>query len=157
MTDPRFDWDQAAPGVTEALARLDGLAARGLDPTLAQLVRLRVSHLNGCAYCVELHGRQARTAGESAERLASLAGPGAATSGLFSEREAVALELAEWMARLAERGPLPEEVYQRAATVLPIAEVARLVAVATTTNAWNRLATAAALPPRRTDPSRAVP
>src|SRR5690625_4581257 len=66
----RIDYTQAAPGVFQAMLQLERqVRASGLEPALLELVRLRASQLNGCAYCVAMHHREARAAGEGEERL----------------------------------------------------------------------------------------
>ncbi|MFB7947859.1 carboxymuconolactone decarboxylase family protein [Kitasatospora phosalacinea] len=115
----------------------EAAAAAGLEPLLLELVRLRCSQLNGCAYCVALHTTGARKAGEQDERLAELVVW--RESGLFTPRERAALALAEAVTRLTDRA---EGVRARRAAlgVLSEAETAFVAWAATVVNTYNRIA-----------------
>lgn len=133
----RLAVDELAPEVASAMAALDAASRRStLDRGLLELVRVRSSQLNGCAYCVDLHSRDARQQGESERRLFAL--PVWRETPLFTSRERVALALAEAGARLSE-GPVPEPVYQQAASEFSAKELADLIWVIAVINAWNRL------------------
>uniref|UniRef100_A0AAU2V030 Carboxymuconolactone decarboxylase family protein n=1 Tax=Streptomyces sp. NBC_00003 TaxID=2903608 RepID=A0AAU2V030_9ACTN len=106
------------------------------EPALLELVRSRVSQLNGCAYCVDLHTRDARTAGETEQRLYAL--PVWRETPFFTDRERAALERAEAATSLTE-GPVTNEVYGRAAAEFTEVELAELIWTITVINAWNRL------------------
>ena len=71
-TETRLDFDALVPRFSAAMSRLDAVAGQGLDPRLRELVRLHASTINGCAYCVDMHSKDARAAGESEQRLYSL-------------------------------------------------------------------------------------
>ena len=86
-TTSRIDVEQAAPELYRAMLRLDGAVAKsGLDPQLQDLLKFRVAQMNGCAYCMDMHGRDAVTGGERPERLYVVAGWREAGE-LFDERE----------------------------------------------------------------------
>ena len=108
-----------------------------LDPSLRELVKIRASQVNGCAYCVDMHTRAARKGGESEQRLYALAAW--RESPLFSQRERTALELADAITRLSEQG-VPGPVYERAASEFAPGELANLILAITAINAWNRIA-----------------
>jgi AhpD family alkylhydroperoxidase len=91
---------------------------------LRELVKIRASQLNGCAYCIALHTRDARKAGESEQRLYVLAAW--RENPLFTERERVALELADVITGIGESG-VPDVVYERAASEFSAAELANLI------------------------------
>src|SRR5690348_10665423 len=98
----RIDLDETAPDFAKAMSHLDRAMTRaldkeGLDHRLRELVRVRASQLNGCAYCVDMHTKDARAVGESEQRLYAL--PVWRETGYFSERERAALELTEIMTR----------------------------------------------------------
>jgi AhpD family alkylhydroperoxidase len=137
----RLDFDGHAPSFSAAMSRLDGAATKeldrvGFDSRLRELVRLRASQLNGCAYCVNMHSADARAAGETMERLALLAVW--AESALFDERERAALALTEAITRLADTH-VPHDVWQAAAARFSEDELGALVALIVTINAWNAI------------------
>jgi AhpD family alkylhydroperoxidase len=129
-----IDIRRELPDAYRALAALT--RAGRLDHRLAELVKLRVSQINGCAHCVDLHAGLARKAGEPEPRLAAL--PVWRESALFSPRERAALRLAESLTLLAD-GPVPEDAYRQAQEHFPGNELAHLVVVITAINAWNRV------------------
>jgi AhpD family alkylhydroperoxidase len=140
----RIHLQRDAPDARRALAALSRAAA--LDHRLAELVKVRVSQMNGCLYCVDLHARLAREAGEHARRLDVLALWRESRS--FDDRERAALGLAEALTDLG-RGPLPERVWDDAARYMTDEDLTALVVTVTAINAWNRvmIATGAAPPP----------
>ncbi len=108
-----------------------------LDPALRELVKIRASQLNGCAYCIDMHTRAARQAGESEQRLYALAAW--RESPLFTLRERTALELADAITKIGDRG-VPDQLYERAAAEFAAGELAHLILAITAINAWNRIA-----------------
>jgi AhpD family alkylhydroperoxidase len=137
----RLDFDGHAPSFSAAMSRLDGAATKeldrvGFDGRLRELVRLRASQLNGCAYCVNMHSADARAAGETDQRLALLAVWRETT--LFDERERAALALTEAITRLAETH-VPQDVWQVAAARFSEDELGALVSLIVTINAWNAI------------------
>ncbi|OKK22746.1 alkylhydroperoxidase [Streptomyces sp. CB00455] len=137
VTSVRLPVDELAPHINRALNALDAASRKvSLEPALLELVRARVSQLNGCAYCVDLHTRDARTGGESEQRLYAL--PVWRETPFFTDRERAALELAEAATRLTD-GPVSDEVYGRAAAEFNEVELAELIWTITVINAWNRL------------------
>ncbi|MDK1476200.1 carboxymuconolactone decarboxylase family protein [Streptomyces sp. 549] len=141
MTSPdvsRVDFPKAAPKVYRALIALDAAASEGLEPTLVELVRIRASQLNGCAYCVHMHTTDARKAGESEERL-NLVAVWQEAGAFFTERERAVLALTEAVTLLPRAG-VPDDVYRRAAAHFDEASIAQLIASILAINAWNRLA-----------------
>lgn len=113
-------------------------AAEGLDPVIAQLVKIRASQLNKCAFCLDMHLNEARQQGETQVRL-DLVGAWEEAGDLYTERERAALELAEAITLLSERG-VSDELFDRAAEHFEEKELAQLIAQITAINAWNRLA-----------------
>ncbi|KOX12405.1 carboxymuconolactone decarboxylase family protein [Nocardiopsis sp. NRRL B-16309] len=144
MTAPRIDLDTAAPGVYPAMAAFDTAARAGVDPVLGELVRIRASQLNGCAFCLDMHTRAALKAGEGQHRLDALAAW--RESPLFTGAERAALDLTESMTLIAGSG-VSEEVVAAAAEHFDEAALAALVWVIAAVNTWNRVAVAAALRP----------
>ena len=138
----RLDIESTAAGFYRAVVHLDRAATKeldqaGLDPRLRELVRIRASQLNGCAYCIDMHTRAARKAGESEQRLYALAAW--RESPLFTPRERAALQLTDAVTKIADDG-VPDTVYQHAADVFSMGELANLILAITAINAWNRIA-----------------
>jgi AhpD family alkylhydroperoxidase len=133
----RLAVDTLAPHINKAMNALDAASRRTtLEAPLLELVRLRASQLNGCAYCVDLHSRDARTGGESEQRLYAL--PVWRDTPFFTARERAALELTEAATRLTERG-VPEHVFRLAAEQFAEVELAELIWTIAVINTWNRL------------------
>lgn len=130
----RADIRRDTPDGYRAMAALTRAAT--LEHRLAEVVKVRVSQINGCAYCVDLHVRQAREAGETERRMHALAVWREAP--FFDARERAALGLAEALTLLPS-GPVPESAYAGAAQHFPEAELAALVLTITAINAWNRI------------------
>lgn len=125
------------PEANRALAALT--RAAGLDHGLAELVKVRASQINGCAYCVDLHTRAALKAGEDARRLTLVCVW--RESPVFDDRERAALAVTEALTLVAEGGV--REALEAAAPHFPGDGLSRLVAVVTAINAWNRVMIAA--------------
>ncbi|MNT41853.1 Carboxymuconolactone decarboxylase family protein [compost metagenome] len=104
---------------------------------------MRASQINGCAFCLRMHSRDALASGESADRLAVL--PGWRETGYFSAKEQAGLALTEAITRIAD-GQLPDEVYAAAATQLNPAEIASIEWLAIVINMWNRVAISSRYP-----------
>ncbi|MGE0027727.1 MAG: carboxymuconolactone decarboxylase family protein [Thermoleophilia bacterium] len=140
----RVHLQRNAPDARRALAALS--RASTLDHRLAELVKVRVSQMNGCVYCVDLHARLAREAGEDERRLHVLGLWREAP--FFDERERAALALAEALTDLGPE-PLPDTVWDDASRWLTDEDLTALVVTVTAINAWNRvmIATGAAPPP----------
>ena len=127
----RFDYAKVAPGANEAM--------RGLERSLIELVKIRASQLNGCAYCLDMHTKDARAAGESEQRLYVLAAWREAP--FYSERERAALEWTEALTVLARDG-VPDELYERTRRVFSELELVNLTTAIIAINGWNRLSVA---------------
>jgi AhpD family alkylhydroperoxidase len=125
-----------APDLYKPMAAFQAAASHGLDPVVAELVKIRASQINKCAYCLDMHHAEARKQGISQLRL-DLLPAWEESPGVYSERERAALELAEAMTLLTD-GFVPDEVYARAAEQFDEPELARLIAQIVAINAWNR-------------------
>ena len=134
-TSHHVDIKADAPGAYRALAAFTR-AAPDIDHALAEIVKVRVSQLNGCAYCVDLHTGLARKAGVPERVLYAVAVW--QESPLFSGHERAALGLAEALTLLPS-GPVPEQAYEQAAEYFPGPLLAQLVVVITAIGAWNRV------------------
>lgn len=148
--DMRIQPTTAAPDLYRKLVDLhmavDKQAVEaGVERSLLELVRIRASQLNGCAFCVDMHTTAAVEAGETPRRLHALSVW--AGTGFFSDRERAALGLAEAVTLLSE-SRVPEEVYQRAEDEFDKDQLAQLIWAITVVNAFNRLAVTAELQPQ---------
>jgi AhpD family alkylhydroperoxidase len=140
----RMRLGQLAPDFHQAMVALDAAAAKGLDPAVSELIRLRASQVNGCAFCVDMHGHDARALGIPEQKV--LAVTAWRETPFFTGRERAALALTEAVTRLGEHG-VPDDVYDEAAHVFGEDELARVVAMAVTINAWNRIGVATRMSP----------
>ncbi|MGW6544689.1 carboxymuconolactone decarboxylase family protein [Streptomyces massasporeus] len=138
VTAPRLDFGRSAPRAFRALVAFDAAAREGLDPALVELIQIRSSHLNHCAYCLHMHTGDARKAGESEDRLHMVAVWREARH-FFTEREQAALALTDAMTLVADAG-VPDDVYARAAARFDEGELAQVVALICAINTWNRVA-----------------
>jgi AhpD family alkylhydroperoxidase len=139
---------QTSPELYDAMMALSNAAAKDIDAELGELIKIRASQINHCAFCLDMHTRDARKHGVSDQKLDVLAAWEEA-GGLFTERERAALALAEAITDLGD-GHVPDEVYARAAAVFTERELGQVIAMAVTINAWNRINVTIRLePPRR--------
>ncbi|MCH0539342.1 carboxymuconolactone decarboxylase family protein [Streptomyces sp. MUM 203J] len=134
----RMNMAALAPDVYRAMVRLDAAAHEGLDPVLVELVKIRASQLNHCAFCLDMHTKDALAAGESVERIVQLSA-WRESRHFYTEKELAAVELTEAVTVLTD-GFVPDEVWERAAKQFDEKELARLVAAITVINSWNRFA-----------------
>ena len=134
---PRMRIAKAAPAPHRALVALS--KSIELDPTLRELVNLRSSIINGCAYCIDTHSKDARQAGESEQRLYALAAWRDAP--IFDDRERAALALTDAITLISDEH-VPRVVWDEAAAQFSEDELAQLLWAITAMNAWNRIAIA---------------
>jgi AhpD family alkylhydroperoxidase len=137
----RLDIDTLAAGFSRAMAHLDRAMTKELDqaqidPRLRELIRIRASQLNGCAYCIDMHTKDARAIGETEQRIYALAAW--AETPFFTARERAALAFTEVVTRVADTH-VPDEAYQVVAAQFSPQEVAALVSLIVTINAWNAI------------------
>jgi AhpD family alkylhydroperoxidase len=134
----RADYYKVAPGSVKAIQALEQYV-RGttLEPPLLELVRLRASLLNGCAYCVDVHAREARVSGESERRLFSV--PVWRDTPFFSPRERAALAWTEAVTELGRDG-VSDALYEETLAQFTEKEVVDLTISVIAINSWNRLA-----------------
>ena len=132
----RLDPSTAAPDLYKRMAGLDRHIAEHIDPVLYELVKLRASLLNGCAFCIDMHSTDALAAGEVPARLFGL-GAWWETP-LYSDKERAALALTDAATRFGDRG-VPDDVYADARREFDEAELAYLVGAIAMINMWNRL------------------
>ncbi|MFF8936278.1 carboxymuconolactone decarboxylase family protein [Streptomyces paradoxus] len=137
-TPARLEFGASAPKAFRALIAFDAAAREGIDPALVELIQIRSSHLNHCAYCLHMHTGDARKAGESEDRLHMVAVWREARH-FFTEREQAALALTDAVTLVAGAG-VPDDVYARAAALFDERELAQVLALICTINTWNRVA-----------------
>jgi AhpD family alkylhydroperoxidase len=134
----RLNFAKAAPKVFRALIGFDAAAREGLDPTLVELIQIRASHLNHCAYCLHMHTNDARKAGETEDRL-HMVPVWREARHFFTEKEQAALALTEAVTLVADGG-VPDTVYAEAAARFDEQELAHVLSLILAINTWNRVA-----------------
>jgi AhpD family alkylhydroperoxidase len=140
----RLDFAGTVPGFARAMLELDRAATKeldkaGIDPLLRELIKIRASQLNGCAYCLDMHTKDARAAGETEQRIYAL--PAWRETPFFSARERAALAFTESVTLVASTH-VPDADYAAVAAEFSPAEIAALLSVIVAINAWNRIAIA---------------
>jgi AhpD family alkylhydroperoxidase len=134
----RLDFYKASPEGTKAMIALEERASKSsIEKPLAELVRLRASQINGCAYCVDMHTADARKGGETDRRLATVSVW--RETPFFTERERAALEWTESVTLLAQTH-VPDEVWERVKPHFSDQEIADLTLLIIAINGWNRIA-----------------
>ncbi|KAA0931663.1 carboxymuconolactone decarboxylase family protein [Streptomyces apricus] len=134
----RLDFAKSAPKAFRALVGFDAAARAGLAPALVELIQIRASHLNHCAYCLHMHTNDARRAGESEDRL-HMVPVWREAPHFFTAQERAALALTEAVTLVADRG-VPADVYAEAAAHFDDGELAQVLALILAINTWNRIA-----------------
>jgi AhpD family alkylhydroperoxidase len=148
----RLDMAALAPDVYKAMVRLDTAARQGLDPKLYELVKIRASQINHCAFCLDMHTKDALAAGESVERIVQLSA-WEESRHFYTEKELAAIELTEAVTVLTD-GFVPDEVYDKAAEHFEEKELAQLIAGIPVINAWNRFGVTCRLTPGHYQPGQ---
>jgi AhpD family alkylhydroperoxidase len=134
----RMNIEKVQPGIYKAMdAAEKQVASFGLDKKLTELVKLRVSQVNGCGYCVNMHSVDAIKAGETQQRVFAMSAWW--ETPFFSATEQAAFRLAEEVT-LISNGGIAEKTYQEVNKYFSEAEIAQLIFTATVTNSWNRIA-----------------
>ncbi|MEO8545980.1 MAG: carboxymuconolactone decarboxylase family protein [Burkholderiaceae bacterium] len=136
----RIDYKMASPGAFQAMLGLEGHVRQcRLEHTLLELVKTRVSQINGCAHCLDMHTKDARAAGETEQRLYLLSAWRETTA--YTPRERAALAWAEAVTLLAGKG-VPDDAYEQAQLQFDAKELVDLTLAIVAINGWNRLAVA---------------
>ncbi len=131
------------PEVYEAISRLDKQSA-GIDERLRELVKIRASQINGCAFCIDMHTRSARALGETEERIYAL--NAWRETPFFTPAERAALALTEAVTLVAGTG-VPDEMYEEARRFFDSRQLAKILVAIVTINACNRIAIATRMAP----------
>ena len=144
-TETRVNIQQTEPGAYKAMYALEGyLAGTKLSKTHKDLVKIRASQINGCAYCIDLHTKDALKHGETNQRIFLL--NAWRETELFSEEEKVLLAITEEVTMIHRQG-LSEETYQKAEQYFDKDYIAQIIMAVVTINAWNRIAISTHLQP----------
>ncbi|MCX7523004.1 carboxymuconolactone decarboxylase family protein [Microbacterium sp. STN6] len=137
----RLDMNALEPEGYQAVLGMEKFVrSSSLEPSLRELVKIRASQLNGCAFCLDMHSRDAVAGGETPRRIYVLSAWREAPD-LFTERERAAMELTERVTLIGEDG-VPEDVWQRVRAQFDEHETAQLIFAIAQINVWNRLAVA---------------
>jgi AhpD family alkylhydroperoxidase len=135
---PRLDYTKASPDGIKAMYGLQKyLRGCGLEHSLWELVKMRASQINGCAYCLDMHSKDARAAGETEQRLYLL--NAWRESPFYSDRERAALAWTETVTRVADTG-VPDEAFEEVRQHFNEKELMDLTLAIATINSWNRIA-----------------
>ena len=140
----RIDYKKTSPRAFAAMLALEqAVHGFGLEPLLLELVKTRASQINGCAFCLDMHTRDALAQGETAQRLLLL--PAWRETGLYSGRERAALAWTEALT-LVHDDYVPDAVYEQASSAFTPQELVELSLAIVAINGWNRLSVAFRMP-----------
>jgi AhpD family alkylhydroperoxidase len=138
--EPRLNPQKVSPAAYHAMSTLEVFVRKSkLEPSLLELVKMRASQINGCAYCIDMHSKDARAEGESEQRLYAL--NAWRETPFFTDRERAALAWTEAVTLVSE-GHVPDAVYEEAKAHFSEEELVNLTMAIVTINGWNRLAIA---------------
>jgi AhpD family alkylhydroperoxidase len=152
--EPRFNFFTIAPDAYKAMRGLEQyLHGCGLEESLLHLIKLRVSQVNGCAYCLDMHWKDLRAIGEDEQRLYSL--DAWRECPWYSARERAALAWAEALT-LVTSGHVPDAVYEEVRPHFSDKELSDLTLAVVTINGWNRICVASRTPAGTYQPARAA-
>ena len=150
--EPRIDFLKVGQGAINALLGVEKYVhSSGLEPTLLDLIKLRASQINGCAYCIDMHWKDLRAAGESEQRLYGL--DAWEESPYYSDRERAALAWTEAVTNVQD-GHVPDSVFEFVRKSFTDKELADLTVAITAINSWNRLNIAARTVPGSYQPAK---
>ena len=138
---PRLQAQKASPGAYHAMLGLEMFVRKSskLEPSLIELLKMRASQINGCAFCLDMHSKDARAAGETEQRLYAL--NAWSETPFFTDRERAALAWTEAVTLVAD-GHVPDAVYEKAMQQFSEEELVNLTMAVVTINGWNRLSIA---------------
>ena len=149
---PRIDGMKVAPGVYKAMQGLEAyIHQSGLELSALHLTKVRASQINGCAYCIDMHWKDARASGETEQRLYGL--DAWQESPYYSDRERAAIAWCEAVTRIAETHA-PDAVYEEVRQHFNEKEIADLTLAIASINAWNRLAISTRAVPGKYQPAQ---
>ena len=142
----RLSYSKVDPDAYSAMDALDNYVSNtGIDPLLQELIRIRASQINGCAYCVDMHSGDARKAGASEQQVFLISAWREAGS-IFTEEERLILKMTEEITLIHQKG-LQQSTYEEALSLFGEQKTARIMMIIITINAWNRIGVATELKP----------
>jgi len=151
---PRINIAHVSPAAYKAVLGLEQyVRSTGIDPGILELIKIRASQINGCAYCIDMHTKDARAAGETEQRIYSL--DAWRETPFYSEKERAALALTEAVTLIRE-GHVPDAVFEEARSHFDEAELLNLTLAIATINVWNRLAITLRSVPGEYQPPKSV-
>jgi AhpD family alkylhydroperoxidase len=156
MTDmePRLKYTELSPDGYKAMAALEGYVRRcGLEHPLLELIKMRASQINGCAYCIDMHWKDARAAGETEQRLYGLSAW--RESPYYTDRERAALEWTEAVT-LVSKDQIPDQVFDQVKPHFSDKELVDLTWAIVAINSWNRMAIAVRATPGQYQPRKSA-
>ncbi|QGQ97616.1 carboxymuconolactone decarboxylase family protein [Paenibacillus psychroresistens] len=143
----RLNHVSASPGALQVMMKLEGfIKTSGLDANLYELIKIRSSQINGCAYCLDMHTRDSRKMGETEQRIYLLSAWREAP--FYSDKERAVLELTEAVTRISEQG-VPQDLYERVRAHVDEEEYVAIIMAINTINAWNRIAISTGMFPEK--------
>jgi len=142
----RLNFNKVQPEAYTAMDALDNYVSKAsIDSLQQELIRIRASQINGCAYCVDMHSRDARKAGASEQKV-FLVSAWREAGNIFSEEERVLFQMTEEISLIHQHG-LSDETYERCVNLFGEKKTAEIIMVIVTINAWNRISVATHLKP----------
>ena len=137
----RIDFNEVQPTAYEAMDALDQFVKESsIDKSLKEFIKIRASQINGCAYCVDAHSKDARRLGESEQRI-FLVSAWREAGDIFSEEESLVLQMTEEITLIHQHG-LSDGVYEKAIALFGEEKTSQLIMIIVTINAWNRIGVA---------------
>lgn len=141
----RLDIDKVEPAAYHVMMEVEKyVRASGLDTTLLELIKTRASQINGCAFCIDMHTKDARHAGEKEQRLYALSAWAETT--FYTSQERAALSLTEAVTQIS-KGGVPDEVYEEVSHYFTPEQIVKLLMAIVAINSWNRLSIASRIVP----------
>lgn len=136
--EPRIDYNKVSPEAYKAIVQLESVVRRsGVDPKLLELIKIRASQMNGCAFCLDMHTKDARHHGETEQRIYTL--DAWRETPFFSDKERAALAWTEALTNI-QQGHAPDAVFHELSRQFTEAEIVNLTLAITLINTWNRIA-----------------
>lgn len=143
----RFDYMKTSPEAFQTMLKLEGfIRASGLEPKLYELIKIRASQINGCAFCINMHTKEARKMGESEQRIYLLNAWREAP--FYTDKERAVLELTEAVTRISDNG-VSQGLYERVRAHVNEEEYVAIIMAINTINSWNRLAISTGMHPKQ--------
>ncbi|CAG7644054.1 carboxymuconolactone decarboxylase family protein [Paenibacillus allorhizosphaerae] len=135
--EPRLDYTSTNPEVLQMMLKFEEFTRNsGIDHTLYELIKIRASQINGCAFCIDMHAKDLLQTGESLERIVLLTAW--RDTPIYTDKEKAALELTEYVTKVSEAG-VPQHVYEKVRAHFDEKEYVKLIMAINVINCWNRI------------------